>query len=70
MRNHVEPVVQDPIIGPGGPNLHIRRRNRQVSDGVNISKSFIIKISVAIALVHMVIISLMGYAYLEDWIEI
>ena len=60
-------MAQNPEIGPGGPNLgyvNMRRRNRRVSDGVRVSKSFIIKISAVISMVHLVIISLMTYAYL------
>lgn len=41
-----------------------------MSDGVVLSKSFIMKISCAVALVHLVIISYMGYADLNNFTKI
>lgn len=70
-RNVVEPIALDPVIGQGAPNLNlIGRRRRSASDGVNINKKFIIQISLTISLVHLIIISAMTYAYLENWIEL
>ena len=50
--------------------VQIRNRNRQISDGIDISKSFLIKVSLGISAVHLVLISLMAYAYLHEWLEI
>lgn len=60
------------MIGQGAPNLNRigRGRLRSASDGVNISKNFIIKISLIISLVHLILISSFTYAYLENWIEL
>lgn len=47
-----------------------RGRNRSASDGVNITKKFIIKVSVSISLFHLILISSMSYAYMKNWIEL
>ena len=71
-RNIVQPVEPEPVIGMGAPNLNLmyRGRNRSASDGVNITKQFIIKISLAISFFHLIMISAMSFAYVNGFIEL
>lgn len=71
-RNIVEPVYPEPVIGSGAPNLNLmyRGRNRSASQGVNITKQFITKISLFISFFHLILISTMSFAYLNDFIEL